>query len=356
VPTDGFLVARVGLPPARYDWEQASRFDDLLGAKLRAIPGVEAAALTTSPPGCGASWRELYALDERSDDRLDQLPSATIIQVDAGFFDAFHAPVVRGRSLRSSDSRGVEGVAVVNEALAKSLWPDGEPLGKRIHVEPQQEGTPWATIVGVAANLRHDDRLHSLGPTPPTIYLPMSRWGARDFAVVLRGPRDPLVLAEAVRAAVRELDPDVSVHSVRTLEEERQRTAAPLTLIGGMCLVFGLVALALAAAGVYGVLSYSVAQGARETAIRRALGAPDLAIVRAVVSRAAWQLGLGLALGVLLSLAVGFLLGSVLAQESHPLPIYLGVAALLAATLFVSILVPLRRALRLEPSAALRHS
>jgi predicted permease len=357
VSTGGFLLARVDLPAARYDFASQSRFVRDLGERLRAAPGVEAATITTAPPGCRAHWREMYALTDRGQVRLEELPSATIVQVDEGFFDTFRVPVREGRPLGSLDRSFAQKTLMVNEALARSLWPSaGDALGRLIRVIPQERSAPYSSVIGVAADVRHDDRLQSLGATPPTIYLPLGQWPARDLYLVLRGPRDPLVLADAAREAVRSLDPELPVYSVRTLDEERRRAAAPLTLIGGMFMIFGAVTLALAAAGVYGVISYSVAQGAREIAIRRALGAPDRAIVLAVVTRAAWQLVLGLAAGLVLAPVMGAVVGSAMGGQEHPLGVYLAVAAVLAACLAVALLLPLWRAVRLQPSVALRHT
>lgn len=357
VPTAGFLLARVELPDARYDIPRQGRFIWDLGERLRAIPGAEAATITSAPPGCPAYWRELYALADRAQPRLQELPSATLVQVDEAFFETFRVPVRAGRALGPADRYDAPRTLVVNEALARQLWPSaGDALGKLIRVIPQEPRIPYSTVAGVAADVRHDNRLQSLGTTPPTIYLPLSQWPTRNLYLVVRGPRNPLVLADAVREAVRSLDPELPVSSVRTLDEERQRNAAGLTLVGGMFMVFGAVALALAAAGVYGVLSYSVAQGAREIAIRRALGAPDRAIVLAVVARAAWQLVLGLGVGLALAPIMGRLVGSALGQQEHPLRVYFAVSGVLAACLLVALLVPLWRALRLEPSVALRHT
>jgi predicted permease len=356
VPTSGFLVGRLELPEARYDFSRQGRFAFDLGRRLRALPGVEAATLTTAPPGCTAYWREMYSLADRSQGRMEQLPTATIVQIDEGFFDTFHVPVVLGRGLGPADRWDGLRSMMVNAALAQEIWPAGDSLNKVVKIMPQEPRIPPSTVVGVAGNVRHDDRLESLGATPPTIYLPMVQWPTRNLFLVARGPRDPMVLADAVRRTVWDLDADLAPFWFRTLDEERQRNAAPLVLLGGMFAVFGAVALALATAGIYGVLSYSVAQGAREIAIRRAMGAPDGAIVLTVIARAAWQLLLGLALGTVLAPALGAVLRSRLGNQGHPLPVYLVVAGLLTACLMVSVAVPLRRALRLEPAAALRHS
>lgn len=355
VSTSGFLVAYVELPRSRYpSWPDFGHFLYQLSPRLRAIPGAEAAAVTSAPPGCTAYWRERYAVKDRGFDRIEQLPQATMVAVDEGFFDAFRVPVKAGRALGIQDKWNSARSLVVNEALARSLWPDGGAVGKELRVAPHQPVQP-SSIVGVVADLRHDTRFETLGTTPAVIYLPIEQWPTDKFYILVRGP-DPLQLADGVRRAVESLDPDLPLFSVRTLDEERVRNAAGLTLIGGMFAVFGAVALLLAAAGVYSVLSYSVTQGSREIAIRRALGAPDGAIVGAVVARAAWQLLLGLAAGVILTPVMKWLVGTPLGQQEHPLGVYLKVAALMAVCLAVALLVPLWRALRLQPSAALRHS
>ncbi len=356
VPTGGVLMARIGLPRARYDWPRMIRFADDVGRGLEGVPGAQASALTTAPPGITAHWRELYQLLDRSVSRTEEHPTAAIVQVSAGYFDALHVPLVTGRPFGARDRVEAERVAVVSESLARSMWPGEDAVGRSLRILPQEPGSPWMRVVGVAGDVRYDDRLSSLGTTPPTIYLPLLQWPSDDLYLVARGTRDPLVMAEGVREVVRRLDADLPVHSVRPLDEERGRNAAGLSVIGGMFVVFGAVTLALAAAGIYGVLAYSVAQGAREIAIRRALGAPDGRILLTVMGRSGWQLVLGLALGMALAPVMGALVGSALGQRQHPVALYLEVAAALSLTLFFSVLVPLRRALSLEPSTALRHT
>jgi predicted permease len=355
VPTSGFLVAYMELPRSRYPtWDDYGRFLYKLTPRLKAIPGAEATAVTSAPPGCTSWWRERYATKDRTSVRLDQLPQATMVAVDEGFFAAFRVPMKAGRGLDGRDTHVSQRTLVVNAALARSLWPDGNALGKELVVAPQFNPPPSA-IVGVAADLRHDTRFETLGTTPAVIYLPILQWPTDKFFILVRG-NDPMLLAEGVRRAVESLDPELPIFSLRTLDEQRVLNAAGLSLVGGMFAVFGVVALLLAAAGVYSVLSYSVTQGSRELAIRRALGAPDGAIVRAVVARAALQLVLGLAVGVMLTPVMKWFVGTPLGQQEHPLGVYLKVAALMALCLAVSLLVPLWRALRLQPSAALRHS
>ena len=356
VPTSGFLMARIELPQ-RYDFQGIDQFIDTLSTRLRAIPGVEAAAVSTSPPGIPAV-RARYATFDRllAGRRIEELPMAGMVSVGPGFFDTFRIPIVRGRPFvyDATDSYRRTSVAVVSQSFARSTWPGEENvIGKILKVTPEEPWLPAVAITGVAKDVRYDDRLHSPGTTPPAIYV---QWPLPWWYLTLRAPRDPLAAAEAMRQVVRELDPDVPLFSVRSLDEERQRNAARLTLIGRMFAVFGALALVLAAAGVYGVVAYSVAQGAREIAIRCALGAPRSRIVAAVMARSGWQLALGLLLGLVLAPAVGAGLGSAVIQLDSELTVYLEVAAVLSGALAVSVLVPLRRAVLFEPAAALRHT
>ncbi len=354
VPTSGFLMARLTLPP-RWDSVQQRNFMIDLSARLRAIPGVENASMTSSPPGISAVIHFRYQLMDRSAGRTEDLPSAAVVHPSPGYFETFRIPV-QGRTILDTDVDWFSSVAVVSESLARTAWPGEDPIGKVIRVNPE---VPWLVplrVVGVAKDVRYDEQLGAQRAWPPVIYIPMIQWPGRWMYVTLRAPRDPMAAAEALRAAVRQLDSDVPLFSVRSLDEERQRNAAGLTLIGRMFAIFGAVALALAAAGVYGVLAYSVAQGARELAIRRALGAPGGRVVAAVLARSGWQLALGLLLGMVLAPAMGAVVGSVVAQPDPAVIVYLAVAVLLSATLLAAVAVPLRRALSLEPAAALRHT
>jgi predicted permease len=355
VPTSGFLIAQLTLPP-RWDSGRQKVFMVQMVSLLRAIPGVENASMTSSPPGITAVRHYRYWPMDRSPGPYEDLPSAATVHPSPGFFETFRIPIVQGRTVLDSDFDWSSSVVVVSESMAKATWPGQSPIGKLIRINPEVTWLVPLRVVGVAKDVRYDEDLRAQGTWPPAIYIPMYQWPGRWMYVTLRGPRDPMAAAEAIRAAARSLDSDVPVFGVRTLDEERQRNAAGLNLIGRMFAVFGAVALALAAAGVYGVLAYSVAQGTREIAIRRALGAPRWLLVGAVLARSGWQLLLGLALGLVLAPVMGAMVGSVVAQPDPAVAVYAAVAGLLSATLLVSVAIPLRRALALEPAAALRHT
>jgi putative ABC transport system permease protein len=355
VPTAGLLMGRIELP-SRYGFLEMTEFIKNLTARAQGIPGVEGAAVSTAPPGIPAGRARYATFDRLVAGNLEDLPRAAMVAVGPDFFDAFRIPILQGRPFVYDPGNlyKLTSVAVVSQSFARSVWPS-EPyvIGKLFRVTPEQPWIPAVTIVGVAKDVRYDTRLRSLGTAPPVIYV---QFPMPSLYLTLRAPRDPLGAAEAMRQIVRELDPDVPLFSVRSLDEERRRNTAGVTLVARMFAVFGALALVLAAAGVYGVLAYSVAQGAREIAIRRALGAPRGRIVATVLARSGWQLALGLLLGLVLAPLVGALLGSNVIQLDAELTVYLEVAAMLAAVLLVSVLVPLRRAVLLEPASALRHT
>ena len=213
------------------------------------------------------------------------------------------------------------------------------------------------TVVGVVGDIDHDTDPFSTGLLLPAVYVPFAQEPERFLTVVLRTNGDPHVLAGAIRETVRQIDPDLAVYWLRTIPEYRAIKGGGIRIIGGMFVVFGLVTIALAAAGIYGVLAYSVAQSAREIAIRRALGAPDGGIIGAVARRSGWQLGLGLALGILLAPFMTYLLGSAIgASNFHDPVVYTIVFLTLTISIGAATAVPLRRALALQPGAALRHT
>jgi putative ABC transport system permease protein len=355
VPTAGFLTGHVKVT-VRHNFAAQRLFVRRLVDGLKAIPGMEAATVTTAPPGIESPWRPTYQVFGSSRDHPEELPSARVVLVTPGFFETFKVPVVQGRTFLDSDTESKSTVAVVSEAMARASWPGESPIGKYFQVAPEEPWVPLARVVGVVGDVRYDQGLRSLGRTPPVIYVPLDQWPMWSLWMVLRNPRDPNGAAAEVRRIIREIEPEASVPSLRPLDEERERNAAGLILIGRMFAAFGAVALALAASGVYAVVAYSAAQRTREIAIRRALGAASGHVLILVVARSGWQLLLGLALGLLLAPAMGAVMDTVIGEPDSALLVYPEVAGVLSAALLLSILVPLRRALALEPSAVLRQT
>lgn len=350
----GVLGGRIALTGPAYSEERQSAFATQLEARLRALPGVEVAAVVDSPPGFGASTSR-YALADRTYGSAAEYPAAKFVLAGTHFFDVFRVPVREGRAFGAQDRRGSPPVALVNETFARTAWPGASALGKRLKVEPDAPDSPWLTVVGVVGDVQHSTGLDSW-KTKPALYAPFEQRPARFFTVVVRGGPDPLALAEPLRETVRALDPELAVYWIRPVEATRRLEAGPIVLIAGMFGVFALVTVALAASGIYGVLATSVAQGARELAIRRALGAARGDVAAAVARRSAWQLGIGLAAGLVASPLMATALGSAMGGSIHDPLVYGSVVATLAVAIAAATAVPLRRALAVDPAQVLRHT
>jgi predicted permease len=352
-----FMTARIGLPEPVYpEHAQQARFIEQLLARAQAIPGASAATLVTAPPGHGVG-RTLYALPGRSYASQADFPYANQVASTPGFFETIGGRVIAGRDFSSTDREGSLPVAMVSETFARSVWPNESAIGQRVRLKPNFPGSEWVTVVGVVGDIMHDDQPFGNKMIVPTIYVPLLQQPERFFTLVLRTAGDPHALAPAIRNVVTQLDPDLAVYWLRTIPEARADNSGGLRIIGGLFVIFGIITIVLAASGIYGVLSHSVAQSTREIAIRRALGAPDGGIVGAVARRSGWQLGLGLAIGIALAPLMAVLLAQATGGASQHDPwVYATVLMTLSIAIATATAVPLRRALLLQPGVALRHA
>lgn len=279
-----------------------------------------------------------------------ETPSAWYRQVTPGYLDAIGIRLLRGRAIEPGDREGAPATALVNETLARRWWPDGDAIGARI--SPQGPDGPWTTIVGIVADVRQ------LGPGHPArgeLYLPLAQVPSRGTALVVRTAGDPLSALPAVRAAVRDIDPDVPVANVSTMEESVRQTMAIPRLYISFFTFFALVALILAAMGIYGVTAHAVTQRTPEIGVRMALGAATSDVLKLVLRQGLGLVLAGLGAGLLLALALSRLLASLLFDLSPTDPLtFAAIAALLAVVALVAILVPAARAAHVDPLRALR--
>jgi putative ABC transport system permease protein len=268
------------------------------------------------------------------------------------YLETLRIPLLEGRRFGRADRAEGPPVAIVSRALAEKYWPGRSALGKRIQTGRARDGEPWREIVGVAGNA-------ALGPIDdaplPAIYLPLAQSGPRFMSVAVRAEGEPLRLAEPVRKALRELDPDVPPYWLRSLEDLIDAGRFPSRFLAALFGSFALVGIALGAIGQYAVLAYAVTQRTREIGLRRALGAKDGEIRRMVLRDGLRHLSIGLAVG--LPLAAGF--ARVIAQELVGVPAFdpatfASVAAGLSIAVLLASAVPVRRALRVDPAVALR--
>ena len=242
-------------------------------------------------------------------------------------------------------------VTVINEFMAKSLFPDESPIGRRIKFDLAEE-EKWFTIIGVVPDVVMDED----GAIDEGVYISVLQRPERFMSIVIRGEGDPRGLIGAVRTALTQTDPDLALYWLRTFDESRLVRTAGFRIVGSMFAVFAGVALVLAAAGLFGVLAFHVGQRTREIGVRRALGAGDGRILRMVMRASGVQILLGVGIGMTLLPLMGRGLGDVLGDVSPYDPgIYSMVIVLMVGVAILATLTPTRRALKVDPAAALRY-
>jgi predicted permease len=356
------LTARLELSPVRYETNaQIRAFYQRLGDRLETLPGVRSAALVKALPMTQlelGDWSFVLEGRHSVPPKPSEWKLAYWQSVTPGYFATMRIPVLQGRAPEDTDRLGTPGVVVINRTLARQVWPEGDALGQRILLGGGATDSVWRTVVGVVGDVRH----LGLDQEPrPEMYLPYAQFPAgigtvqRTVRLVLRGDGDPVRLAPAVRAALAELDPDLPLTEVQTMDEALGAWAAErrltMLLVGG----FALLALTLGAVGVYGVMTHLVAQRTREIGIRIALGAVPREILGMVLSQGAWLAGLGIMAGLLGALAATRVLtGLLFGVGPTDTATFVVTVATLAVVAALASLAPALRATRVDPVEALR--
>ena len=356
------LTARVTLPAASYPSQKKALFYQQLLGGLSQQPGVQSAAVVRDLPLSGTDPRIGVAVEGRS--REEQGDGYTIRDriISPDYFKVMGIPLKKGRYFDEHDTGDAPGVAIINESAAQRIFPNQEPLG-RVLSTGGLYAPDKCTVVGVVGDVRFGG-LDS--QADPEMYIPYTKLpesfiqpGIGSMAVVVRASGEPAALAGVARQQVSEIDKGMPVSSVLTMEEVLSNSLAPRRFNLVLLAVFACVALVLAAVGIYGVLSYWVAQRTREVGIRMALGARASDIFRLVVFQAMTVVLAGLGVGVLAALALARVLSSALGgllfgvRATDPVT-FASVASLLAAVALAACYVPARRATKVEPAGALR--
>jgi predicted permease len=349
------LTASIDLPPTdSYSQnEKVASFYKQLMEKLRQAPGIAAAGGSTDLPLLGG-WTHAFTVEGYQAPPGPQLSLGNHSVIYGDYLQTMGIPLLRGRSFTELDGPKSTPVLIVSESLAKKYWPGQDPLGKRLKWGPPESTDPWLTIVGVVGDVKQ-------GPLETAAdahtYEPYAQLGAPlSLRVAVRGQGDPAGLASEVRDAVRDLDPQLALGSVRTMDEVISRSTASrrfsLVLIGA----FAALALALAAIGIYAVLAYTVARRTHEIGVRMALGARSSDVVRQVLGQGLSVTAIGIVLGVAGALVVTRFLRSLLYEVQPTDPITFVVVLLLLVSVSVAAsYLPARRAMRVDPMVALRY-
>ena len=349
----GVVAAEVPLPESRYPaWRDWERTFAAIRDKVAALPGVESVALASGDPFDGGSGAR-FGIEGRPPFEKGHEPEPAMRIVSPGYLRATGLPLLRGRDLAPTDRAGAPGAVLINEALARKYFAGENPVGRRILRRWWAEDMPQAwEIVGVVG----DVKTASLeGQPDDAIYFPAAQLSFSGMTLVVRTPRPAAALAGEIRMAVQAVDPLLAVNSVRSVDDIVAESLGSRRFNAALLGTFSVLALLLAAAGLYGVLSFAVAQRGREIAVRRALGARPADVVALVSRQAAGVAATGLALGVAGAVALAYGLRALLFAVSPLDPVTLGVVvAAVAAATAAATLGPLARALSVDPAHALR--
>jgi putative ABC transport system permease protein len=340
------------LPSALYPEEarQIAFYDQAL-EQVRALPGVAHAGVVSALPLTGLASATSFRVVGRPEPAPGEAPVADIRSADDGYFAALEIPLLRGRLPSRTDQAASPPVVIINETMARQLWPGSDPIGSRIQVSwNDPEAQP--EIVGVVGDVRHEGLD---GDVRPMIYYPQAQSPSGYMVMVVRAAADPTALAPPIRAVVRGIDPALPIGEIRTMDEQVRHSVSgrryPMLLLG----LFGALAVTLAAIGLYGVVAHGAGLRVREFGVRIALGATPGDVARLVLSGAGALAAGGVILGTLGALLSTRVLTHLLYHVEPGDPVTLvAVAALLVAVVLVAAWLPARRAGRVDPMTALR--
>ena len=360
VNPSGVVAAGVTLPGQRYanDQEARRQFFRRVMDRLAATPGVEAAGAVLPLPLSLNGWQTTFLVEGTPEPQPGRYPVNDIARVSPDYFGTMGIRLLRGRVFSWRDDEKGPAVAIVDETFVKAWFPDEDPIGKRVkinagHVPPGTPEPPWTTIVGVVNHVKNygidqESRVE--------IYVPYMQSTLTQLNLVVKTRGDAAAAVRAMREAVREADPTLPVFGVRTMDEYLERTLTSKRLMMIVLALFAAVALTLAAVGIYGVMSYAVAQRTSEIGLRMALGAHPRDVLRLVVGQGVLLTIAGLVLGIGAAWWLTRLMTTLLFDVSATDPLtFAGVAMLLASVAFLATWIPARRAANVDPLVALRH-
>ncbi len=324
----------------------------LLGEQLKALPGVTALGRVTSLPLSQMfAWGPI-TVEGRIPPAGEEFINADMRMVGGDYFRTMEIPLVSGRLFDGRDSLENPRVTIVDERMARDLWPGEDPVGKRLRTGGSNSTTPWITVIGVVGSVKQ----YTLeGDSRIAMYLADTQYPRRAMNVVLKSQTAPATLTTAVRGVLKGLDPDLPIYNVRTMEDRVAESLARRRFAMQLLTLFALVALGLATIGIYGVMAYLVSQGTRELGIRLALGATPTGIVWLIGRQTALIAAVGVAMGVVAAFVLTRFMQTLLFDVHHLDPLtFVAIAAFLGVVAMLAGHVPALRAARIDPVVSLR--
>ena len=360
---ENVLVMPLNINLLRYTKPQGQEFYRQVVERVEALPGLQSATLTRTPPLSGASRQSSVLVEGQDEPDARHSSEGQSAPPDANrnitlaspvglrYFQTLNIPLLRGRDFTAQDNAGAPGVCIINETFAKRYFPNQEPLGKRLSLSGAKG--PWLEVVGIARNSKYV----TLGEAPaPLVYQPLLQRHETGMTLLARTSGDPANYVAAVRREVQAIEKNLPVTNIRPMTELLGNSLFPARMGAALLGVFGSLALLLAAVGLYGVMSYSVSRRTREIGIRMALGAQSGDVLRLVLREGMTLVGIGILLGLVGAFAATRLLASFLYGVSTTDPsTFIGIAIFLAVIALVASFIPARRAAKVDPMVALRY-
>jgi putative ABC transport system permease protein len=351
---ENIFTARINLPRLQYpDAPSCVRFYELLLPRLQELPGVEAATLSDGLPAAGNGALAIQ-VEGKTYAQDSDFPIVREGIVTPGYFLTFGTKLLRGREFTPLDKQGNQPVAIINESFARTHFSGQDPMGRHIKRGRGNSKEPWLAIVGIVPDMLMQG-LGNNDQSPVGYYIPIAQSDVTNFvSIALHTRGEPGAVTPAVRSAVTSLDKDLAIYQVLSMQEVIRQQSWFYTVFGTFFMAFGCCALFLAAAGLYGVMSFTVSQRKREMGIRIALGAQGWQLIRLIMRRGVIQLSLGLALGLVIGLLAAGPLEIILYKVAPRDPLVIAVVLVaLAASGFLASFLPARRVTKIDPVLAI---